>query len=80
MIVRNINDGGEWFHYIHGGKGSIHYYRVFHDEDFESSWSFIDRSILPPGSSIGLHTHGKNEEMYFIIEGNGIMAVDGEER
>ena len=80
MIVKNINEGGDWLEHCHEGKGSIHFLRVFESKDFESNWSFVDRSILPPGSSIGLHKHGQNEEMYFIIEGKGIMTIDGKER
>ena len=80
MITKNIDEGGDWIEHCHGGKDSIHFFRIFESKDFESNCSFVDRSILPPGSSIGLHKHGQNEEMYFIIEGRGIMTVDGEER
>ncbi|MDI6792720.1 MAG: cupin domain-containing protein [bacterium] len=34
---------------------------------------------VPPNSSIGLHKHEENEEMYFILEGRGIMTVNNEE-
>lgn len=80
MIVRNINDGGDWIDHCHDGEGKIHFYAIFGEEDFESNWSFVHRSIIPKDSSIGLHKHGDNEEMYFIIEGRGIMTVDKEER
>jgi mannose-6-phosphate isomerase-like protein (cupin superfamily) len=44
-----------------------------------SGISFIDYSLLPPGSDIGEHTHGTdNEELYVIISGRGRMYVDGE--
>ena len=29
-------------------------------------------NILPPGTSIGFHKHENNEEVYFIISGEGI--------
>lgn len=62
------------------GKGEMLFARVWKDEDFATQWSFVDHVILPPGASIGAHTHGKNEEMYIILSGSGVMTVDGETR
>lgn len=33
--------------------------------------------MLPPGSSIGLHTHETNSEMFYIISGTGKVLCDG---
>ena len=35
--------------------------------------------MLPPGSSIGLHTHETNSEMIYVLEGEGCMILDGQE-
>lgn len=80
MNLKNIDEGGYWMEHCHDGKGSIYFLEVFNKKDFDSNWSFVHRSILPPGASIGLHKHGQNEEMYCILEGTGVMTVDGEER
>jgi mannose-6-phosphate isomerase-like protein (cupin superfamily) len=62
----------------HGGKLPILTRRIFVG-DAMSSIRFIDYSLLPPGSEIGRHTHGiDNEELYLILAGNGLMYVDGE--
>lgn len=66
--------------HCHKGKGTILFRRVWNNQDFQTKWSFVDHTILPPGTSIGLHKHGENEEMYIILRGQGIMTVDGEER
>ena len=29
---------------------------------------------------MGLHEHGEDEEMYIILNGEGIMSIEGEER
>ncbi len=42
--------------------------------------NFVDLTIVPAGSDIGVHTHqADNEEIYIVISGHGVMAVDGEE-
>jgi mannose-6-phosphate isomerase-like protein (cupin superfamily) len=62
----------------HGGRSPILTQRVFVG-DAKNSIRFIDYSLLPPGSDIGKHTHGMdNEELYLIIAGRGLMYVDGE--
>lgn len=35
--------------------------------------------VIPPGSTIGYHRHGDNEEMYILLEGEGLMTIAGEE-
>lgn len=47
-------------------------------EDFDSCLRFLHETTLPPGTSIGLHEHEGNEEIYFVVEGKGEMTVDGE--
>lgn len=62
----------------HDGKGVLQHVGLFGAEEFKMPIRFINYTILPPGTSIGLHTHGNDEEMYIILEGNGEMEVDGE--
>lgn len=31
-------------------------------------------NILPPGASVGFHRHNKNEEVYFIVSGEGVYT------
>jgi quercetin dioxygenase-like cupin family protein len=63
----------------HDGDGEIGFVRPFVASDFESNLSFIDYAVIPPGHSIGLHRHGDNEEVYFIVEGTGVMTTNGVE-
>ena len=48
--------------------------------DFASSVDFVDLTTIPPNSTIGLHEHHGNEEIYFIAAGRPRVTVDGEER
>ena len=63
----------------HGGTGEILFNRVLEGSQFRGPWNFIDYAVLPPGTSIGRHTHGRNEEVYLVLEGDGLMFRDGEE-
>jgi uncharacterized cupin superfamily protein len=63
----------------HGGEGKILFNRASGPEAFRGPWNFVDYAVLPPGASIGRHTHGENEELYLVLEGEGRMHLDGRE-
>ena len=67
-------------HRVHGGEGHAVARRLFTKEDFSSSLFFFNESSLQPGASYGEHGHEGDEEVYYIVEGTGLMMVDGEER
>ena len=62
----------------HGGEGEIDFHRVFDAAVFESPCNFVDYAEIPPGASIGLHRHGDDEEIYLVLDGEGVMTLDGE--
>ena len=41
------------------------------------SLNFMHDDILPPETSIGVHTHEGDEEYYYILTGTGVMTLDG---
>ncbi len=63
----------------HGGVGRIGFHRLLDATSFASDCHFVDYAVLPPGASIGIHTHGDDEEIYLVLEGQGVMHVDGHE-
>ncbi|MFO0982656.1 MAG: cupin domain-containing protein [Planctomycetota bacterium] len=63
----------------HDGVGEILWRRVFHQHDFQGPWNFVDYAVLPPGTSIGRHQHESDEELYLVLEGEGLMELDGNE-
>lgn len=63
---------------IHQGKGLIQFRRIWTHEDFGTNWLLIDHILMPPGTSIGYHSHERMEECYIILAGSGRMTVDGE--
>ena len=63
----------------HGGQGQILFHRVAEKEHLSGRLNFIDVAHLPPGVSIGRHSHASNEEeFYLVLEGRGRMYRDGE--
>lgn len=63
----------------HGG-GPITFRRLFSPDQLAGGIKFIDYTEIPPGSEIGLHPHTNDEEVYFIVRGDGEMHVDGKIR
>ena len=62
----------------HGGQGEILFHRVADAGHLSGRLNFIDVALLPPGVSIGRHTHAPNEEeFYLVLEGHGRMYRDG---
>ena len=62
----------------HHGKGEILFARLADRDSVNGAINFIDVAELPPGVSIGRHTHKKTEEEYYlIIEGTGLMHRNG---
>ena len=40
----------------------------------------LAEASLPPGGSTERHYHKLSEELYFLLEGSGLMEMDGETR
>jgi len=72
--VREISGEGS-----HGGEGT-YFLRTLLQEEFASSIAYIREIVLPPGSSVGIHKHEGDEELYYIVSGQGIMSVDAEQQ
>ncbi|MBU0753592.1 MAG: cupin domain-containing protein [Planctomycetes bacterium] len=77
--ILNLNDLPLEEVTAHEGEGKIRFNRVFSEEAFGGPWNFVDYAVLPPGTSIGIHTHGDNEELYLVLEGTGTMHLDGKD-
>ena len=63
----------------HGGSGKVDLYEIWGGSDFKSNVDFFDRVVVAPGSTVGFHQHGENEEMYIVLEGHGLMRIEDRE-
>ena len=59
----------------HRGEGTIKVTKVI--EKFATNMQFFHYTVLPPGTSIGVHKHKDDEEFYVVLEGAGEMDLDG---
>lgn len=78
MIVRNFLEAPGTVKAIHDGIGQSKSARVFAKTDFDTALRFIDYLEMEPGSTIGVHKHGANEEAYVVLAGSGIMITNDE--
>ena len=78
MPIKNFLDKQPAEETCHGGEGKIKIVNIF-DNELSAPLSFVHYTILPPGTSIGLHTHENNQELYIILEGSGVTELDGEQ-
>jgi mannose-6-phosphate isomerase-like protein (cupin superfamily) len=64
----------------HGGEGLIGVTRIAQAGALAGACNFIDYAELPSGASIGRHRHAHDEEeLYLVLDGEGVMSRDGEE-
>jgi mannose-6-phosphate isomerase-like protein (cupin superfamily) len=63
----------------HDGEGEIGFARLVEGGQVEGPVNFVDLAVLPPGTSIGRHRHGDDEEEYYLVlDGVGTMWRDGD--
>jgi mannose-6-phosphate isomerase-like protein (cupin superfamily) len=63
----------------HGGEGLIRFARIVDRAGLAGGCNFIDLAELPPGTSVGSHTHASTEEeFYLVLSGAGEMTRNGE--
>jgi mannose-6-phosphate isomerase-like protein (cupin superfamily) len=62
----------------HGGAGHVGVFRPFERLAGGRQVDFIDLAVIPPGSEIGPHRHGDDEEWYVVLRGDATMLLGGE--
>ena len=77
MPIKNFYETEHIYAPSHGGEGLVRMSRIYGGDELASPLRFIHYTVLPPGASIGLHKHKDDEEVYVILEGTGVMEIDG---
>ena len=62
----------------HGGQGALDFLEVLGRPDPARRLRFLHDNVMAPGVSIGVHSHSKDEEYYYILSGSGTMTLDGQ--
>lgn len=76
MEIRNIFNIERISENSHGGIGYLEKSRVLYKNHFKTKIDFVDFVIVKPNETIGKHKHALNEEIYFVIKGNGVMSIN----
>ena len=64
----------------HDGTGAIHWLGVLDGNDpGGKKLNLFHDDVLPPKTSIGVHTHNDDQEYYYILSGTGVMTLDDKE-
>ncbi len=53
---------------------------IFHPRNSPLNAMSLAEAILDPGKSTKYYYHKKSDEIYFILQGTGIVEIDGEKR
>lgn len=64
---------------VRGGAGKVTFQHLFQKEEIKAKTRLCARLILPPGTSIGMHRHDGEDELFVIVKGAG-MIDDGKTR
>lgn len=56
---------------VKGGEGTVLFDYLLGDEQLQGMCGMYAKVTLPPGSSIGYHTHEGDSESYYILSGQG---------
>ena len=58
---------------MRGGAGAVTVQTLFSPEEMTANSRLCAKLTLPPGASIGVHEHLKEDEVYIITQGCGVL-------
>jgi quercetin dioxygenase-like cupin family protein len=78
MIKRNASMETEIRKRMREGSGEVEIQHIFKKEELKGKARLVARITLKQGCSIGSHAHGQEEEIFYVIKGEGVATENGE--
>ena len=79
MIKRASDMKSEIREQMRGGEGTIGITHVFSADELRGKCRLCAHITVSPGSSIGLHEHVDEEEIFYVLKGKGVVRDGGSE-
>lgn len=80
MFLSSKEKSFELRQFLKGGEGAIHMEMFKPVTGLPAHYRMFGEMVIKPGCSIGKHTHTGESEIYYILEGEGILDDNGTER
>jgi mannose-6-phosphate isomerase-like protein (cupin superfamily) len=64
---------------MRGGTGEVEILHLFNREELTGKSRMVAQVTIHQGCSIGFHEHGQEEEIYYILKGEGVFNENGQE-
>ncbi len=77
MIRRAQDIADERMEKARGGVGFMLTKALIKDDEFCGKGRMFNHSVLEPGSSVGVHKHSGDIEVYYILKGEGTYNDNG---
>lgn len=62
---------------LKGGKDTVRIVNILQKDEMYGTGRLFGVSIIPPGGSIGQHTHAGDFETYYILKGKALVNDNG---
>jgi len=77
MIRRNNEMREEHIHRLKEGNGAIKLFHLLETEELSGKGRLCAKEIIESGNSVGYHKHDGDFELYYVLEGEGIVNDNG---
>ncbi|WP_371649556.1 MULTISPECIES: cupin domain-containing protein [unclassified Streptomyces] len=76
VVVATIHDPAD-VHGVHSAEGHSRWTCLARRTGLHGRWEAVEWAWLPPGGVSGEHRHSRTEELYFVLDGQGEITLDG---